>query len=82
MVEASTGSMPRAVAGARGANFGVISAGAAATPGPFQAGGTAARQASVPRIPPPVRSQMRGPSGPFERQEATIQYPQTLPTPR
>ena len=43
----------RAPSRARGANFGVISAGAAATPGPFQAGGTAARQASAPRIPPP-----------------------------
>ena len=43
----------RAPSRARGANFGVISAGPAATPGPFQAGGTAARQASAPRIPPP-----------------------------
>ena len=45
----------RAPSQARGANFGVISAGAAATPGPFQAGGTAARQASAPRIPRGVR---------------------------
>ena len=63
MGEASTVSVSRAVAGAR-ANFGVISAGSAATPGPFQAGGTAARQASAPRIPPrhrrrPVRAPAR-----------------------
>ena len=64
----------RAPSRARGANFGVISAGAAATPGPFQAGGTAARQASAPRIPPrrprrPARA--RAPARPCATASAT-----------